>query len=110
MGRYEDCGTPQELMAANYSGLMNYFFGKDRKKKVKKDAFLKFRSKILDEMLWLEFTRYCKLLPALPNLPNQHKIITDVEFCQHLLAHTNISNKKKEAMVRITFSSEQQNA
>merc|ERR1712018_380880 len=79
---------------------MNYFFGKDRKKKVKKDTFLKFRSKILDEMLWLEFTRYCKQLPALPNLPNQHKIITDVEFCEHLLAHANLPPKKKAAMIK----------
>jgi len=100
LGRYDDCGTREELMKSGYSGLMNHFFGKDRKKSMKKDAFIKFRGQIIDEMLWLEFTRYCKSLPDLPGLPNQQKLITDVEFCEHLLAHTNIPNKKKEAMIK----------
>ena len=99
LGRYEDCGTREELLKSGYSGLMNHFFGKDRKKTIKKDAFIKFREKIIDEILWLEWTRYCKTLPDLPNLPNQQKLITDVEFCEHLLANTNIPTKKKEAMV-----------
>jgi len=100
LGRYDDCGTPEELLNTDYSALMNYFFGKDRKKTMKKDTFKKFRLQLIDEMLWLEFTRYCKQLPALPDLPNQHKIITDKEFCEHLLAHANLPPKKKENMIK----------
>jgi len=54
---------------------------------MRKDEFMKFRGRLIDEMLWLEFTRYCKTLPELSNLPQQsetNKIITDVEFCEHL--------------------------
>jgi len=100
LGRYDDCGTPEELLNTDYSALMNYFFGKDRKKTMKKDTFKKFRTQLIDECLWLEFSRYCKQLPALPNLPNQHKIITDKEFCEHLLAHANLPPKKKEHMIK----------
>ena len=103
MGRYDDCGTPEELLNTDYSALMNYFFGKDRKKTMKKDTFKKFRTQLIDECLWLEFSRYCKQLPALPNLPNQHKIITDKEFCEHLLAHANLPPKKKEHMVACCY-------
>ena len=66
-----------------------------------KDAFLKFRGQIIDDILWLEFTRYCKDLPNLPNLPPQKfPIITDVEFCEYLLGNTNIPNKRKNAMIK----------
>merc|ERR1719273_2547988 len=57
---------------------------------------------MIDDILWLEFTRYCKSLPDLPNLPaQQFPILTSVEFCEHLLANnTNIPSKKKNAMIR----------
>ena len=101
LGRYDDCGTPAELMSAKYSGLMTYLFGKNRTKKFTKEAYLRFRGQIIDDILWLEFTRYCKDLPDLPKLPQQKlPIITDVEFCEHLLAHANIPPKKKAAMIR----------
>ena len=101
LGRYDDCGTPEELITAKYSGLMSYLFGPYRTKKFTKDAFLKFRGQIIDDILWLEFTRYCKDLPDLPNLPSQQfPIITDAEFCEHLLAHANIHPKKKAAMIK----------
>jgi len=102
LGRFDDCGTPEELMRAKYSGLMSFLFGPHRRKKMTKDAFLKFRGQIIDDILWLQFTRYCKSLPDLPNLsfPQQLPIITDIEFCEHLLANTNISSKKKAAMIK----------
>ena len=79
---------------------MNYLFGKDRSKRVPKEAFLKLRGQIIDDILWLEFARYCKALPDLPNIPPQKfPIITDIEFCEHLLSHANIPSKKKKAMV-----------
>ena len=93
-------------MKAGYSGLMNFFFGTDRKKLMRKEEFMKFRGRLIDEMLWLEFSRYCKSLPELPNLPQQSEhfqIITDVEFCEHLLAHANIPPHKKEKMVGSSY-------
>lgn len=101
LGRYDDCGSPAELLTCKYSGLMTYLFGKHRTKKFTKDAFLKFRGHVIDDILWLEFTRYCKDLPDLPKLPQQKfPIITDVEFCEHLLAHANLPPKKKAAMIK----------
>lgn len=103
LGRFDDCGTPEELMRTKYSGLMNFLFGTNRRKKMTKDAFLKFRGQIMDDLLWLQFTRYCKDLPDLPHLKfNQSStpIITDVEFCEHLLANTNIPSKKKAQMIK----------
>jgi len=97
--RYDDCGTSEELMKASYSGVMNYLFGKDRSKKMTKESFKNFRGQIIDDILWLEFSRYCKGLPDLPNLPNT-KIMTDVEFCEHLVANANIPSKKKKAMIK----------
>ena len=102
LGRYDDCGTPEELTMAKYSGLMNYLFGPHRRKKMTKDAFLKFRGQMIDDILYMEFTRYCKSLPDLPNLsfPQHNPIITDVEFCEHLLANANIPSKKKAQMIK----------
>ena len=102
LGRFDDCGTPEELMRAKYSGLMNFLFGPQRRKKMTKDAFLKFRGQIMDDILWLQFTRYCKDLPDLPHLkfPQSYAIITDVEFCEHLLANTTIPSKKKAQMIK----------
>ena len=98
--RYDDCGTYEELIRAKYSGLMSFFFGPRRTKAMKKDRFLKFRGQLIDDILWLEFTRYCKDLPNLPNLPPQHfPIMTDVDFCEHLLEPTRFPAKKKAQMI-----------
>ena len=102
LARYEDCGTPEELMNEPYSWLMNYFFGKDRSKQVSKENFLKIREDIIDDILWLEFTRYSHDLTDLPNIGvyrSMCPIITDVEFCEHLLANVNIPTRNKKAMV-----------
>jgi len=103
LGRFDDCGTPEELMREKYSGLMNFLFGPQRRKKMTKEAFLKFRGQVMDDILWLQFTRYCKSLPDLPHIKfpqAELTIITDVEFCEHLLANTNIPNKKKAQMIK----------
>ena len=101
-------------MKEPYSGLMNYFFGKDRSKVVNKDNFLKVREEVIDDILWLEFTRHCHELPDEPlSIQNvyleyskfRNPVITDVEFCEHLLANVNIPGKKKKAMVIKTLIS-----
>ena len=44
----------------DFSGLINYLFGRDRKNVVTKEQFLKLRNDLLDDIFWLEFTRYSK--------------------------------------------------
>ena len=98
--RYDECGTYEELIRTKYSGLMAYFFGPRRTKAVKKDKFLKFRQQLIDDILWLEFVRYCRPLPDLPNLPpQQFPVMTDIDFCEHLLENTNFPAKKKAQMI-----------
>ena len=102
--RFDDCGTYEELIRNKYSGIMNYLFGKTRNKAMQKDKFLKFRGQIIDDILWLEFQRYCKNLPDLPNMPpQQFPVMTDLEFCEHLLENTTFPAKKKAQMLgRVT--------
>ena len=102
--RFDDCGTYEELIRNKYSGLMNYLFGNRRNKAMQRDKFLKFRGQIIDDILWLEFQRHCKSLPDLPNLPpQQFPIMTDLQFCEHLLENTTFPAKKKAQMLaRVT--------
>ena len=83
-------GDPTDLMNAKYSGLINYLFGKDRKKEINKEKFLKFQQGLMEDILWLEFTRYCK---------DECKTISEVDFCNHLLLCANLTSKKKKQMV-----------
>ena len=39
LGRFDDCGTPAELLTAKYSGLMTYLFGAHRTKNSQKNPF-----------------------------------------------------------------------
>ena len=69
---------------------MNYLFGAQKNKCITKATFLALRQQIIDDILWLEFSRYSK----------DGVIISDVAFCDHLLANAEIPSKKKAAMVR----------
>ena len=102
--RFDDCGTYEELIRNKYSGLMNHLFGKNRNKAMQRDKFLKFRGQIIDDILWLEFQRHCKTLPNLPKMPpQQFPIMTDLQFCEHLLENTTFPAKKKAQMLaRVT--------
>ena len=82
-------GDPSDLMNDTHSGLVNYLFGKDRKKEINKEKFLEFQQGLMNDVLWLEFTRYCK----------DGKTISEVDFCNHLLLCANITAKKKRQMV-----------
>ena len=81
-------GDPFDLLES-HSGLINYLFGKTRKKQINKDQILKFQEDLMNDILWLEFTRYSK---------NNHTI-TDLDFCNHILLCANITSKKKKQMV-----------
>ena len=81
-------GDPFDLLK-HQSGLINYLFGKTRKKQINKDNFMKFQQDLMNDILWMEFTRYSK--------DNQR--ITDLDFCNQILLCANITSKKKKQMV-----------
>ena len=82
-------GDPDNLMHETHSGLINYVFGKDRKKEIDKAAFMKLQQELIEDVLWLEFTRYSK----------DNETISNADFSNHLLACANITSKKKKQMV-----------
>jgi Ca2+-binding EF-hand superfamily protein len=81
---------PKDLMRESHSGLMSYLFGEDRSKSIRKEDFQELRRGLIDDLLWLEFTRYSQ----------DNKTISTVDFCQHLLANNKIPKKKQQQMVR----------
>ena len=82
-------GDPNDFLAEGFSGLINYLFGKDRKNVVTKDQFMKLRKDLLEDVFWLEFTRYSK----------DGKTMSDEDFCNHLFLTAKFSTKKKNNMV-----------
>ena len=88
-------GDPEDLINQKYSGLMNYLFGKDRTKEITKEKFFKFQQDLMNDIFWLEFTRYSK----------DGKTMSDKDFCNHLLLCANFTSKKKKQMVRKYFVS-----
>ena len=86
-------GNPNKLMTESHSGLMNYLFGKDRKKELTREKMHELQQQLMDDVLWLEFTRYSR----------DGKTISEVDFCNHLLLCADITSKKKKKMVSIHF-------
>jgi len=82
-------GDPMDLVNEGNSGLINYLFGKSRTKALNKDKFMKFQQDLMNDVLWLEFTRYSK----------DNQTITDLDFCNHILLCANITSKKKKQML-----------
>ena len=80
-----------DLTNCQYSGLMNYLFGKERDKVITKETFLKLQEDLMDDVLWLEFSRYSK----------DEVTISDLDLCKHLLLSANLTQKQKRQMVRI---------
>ena len=76
-------------MNDGHSGLINYLFGIDRKKTINREKFMKIQEALMDDVLWLEFSRYCK----------DGKTISAVDLCNHLLLCANITSKHKRQMV-----------
>ena len=85
-------GEISDLMTGTNSGLVNYLFGKERTNELTKEKFFELQQELLDDVLWLEFTRYCK----------DGKTISEIDFCKLILACANMTAKKKKQMVSIT--------
>jgi len=82
-------GNPNDLLEQTHSGLFNYLFGEDRKKEINREKLHELQQQLMDDVLWLEFTRYSK----------DNKTISEVDFCHHLLLCANITSKKKRKMI-----------
>ena len=76
-------------MTDTHSGLLNYLFGKDRKKVINREKFKQLQQELMDDVLWLEFSRYSK----------DGQTITDIDFANHLLSCSTLTSKKKKHMV-----------
>lgn len=84
-------GNPEELLEENHSGLINFLFGRDKKKSIHRADFNTLQSNLQEDMLYLEFCRYDK---------ENSGLISEVDFCKHILYSANIPNKKKEKMIK----------
>ena len=81
---------PEDLLKAQNSGLIKYLFGDDLKGEVTREDFSKLQKELIDDVLSLEYTRYCY----------KEEKMTEVDFCRHLLYSANITEKKKERMIQ----------
>lgn len=81
----------QEEILASSSGLLNYLFGKDRKRTLNRDDFSKLQSDLLDEIIVLEFGEYDK---------EGSGRISERDLCHFLLKNSKIPPKKQTAMLK----------
>ena len=83
-------GNRDDLTKCEYSGLMNYLFGKNRDKEINCEKFKQLQRDLMDDILWLEFCRYSE----------DGKTISDLDLCNHLLCCANLTSKQRRQMVR----------
>ncbi len=83
---------PEELLQEKNSGIMNYFFGKNRDRTVTKEQFERFQRDLISDILYMEFHRY----KSLPNSDN----ISELDFCRHILYNAQITSKRKAKMLK----------
>ena len=82
-------GCKEDLTNCEYSGLMNYLFGKNRDKEINRENFKQLQRDLMDDILWLEFSRYS----------TDGKTISDLDLCEHLLLCANLTSKQRRQMV-----------
>jgi len=82
-------GNKDDLTKCEYSGLMNYLFGKNRDKEIDREKFKQLQRDLMDDILWLEFSRYSE----------DGKTISDLKLCEHLLLCANITSKQRRQMM-----------
>merc|ERR1712001_338138 len=80
---------PEELLTSQKSGLVKYLFGEDLKGELTSETFKELQTRLIDDVLSLEFTRYCAV----------DENLTEEDFCRHMLYTSSLTNKKKEKML-----------
>ena len=76
-------------MKSQKSGLVRYLFGEKLDGELQKETFKDLQSKLIDDVLSLEFTRYC----------SKTEKMTEEDFCRHMLYTSSLTSKKKEKML-----------
>jgi len=84
-------GNPDDLNNETHSGLVDYLFGADRSKSLKKEDFDNLQKNLMDEMLFIEYGRYDK---------KNENAISALDFSKHILYNSNLSDKKKAKMLK----------
>ena len=82
-------GKIDDMLNDQHSGLLNYLFGKDRKNEINRERMHDIQQQLMEDVLWLEFTRYSK----------DGQTISEVDFCRHILLCANMTSKQKKKMV-----------
>ena len=80
---------PEELMKSQKSGLVRYLFGEKLDGELQKETFKELQSKLIDDVLSLEFTRYC----------SKTEMMSEEDFCRHMLYTSSLTSKKREKML-----------
>merc|ERR1712088_1289576 len=75
---------PEELMKSQKSGLVRYLFGEKLDGELQKETFKDLQSKLIDDVLSLEFTRYC----------SKTEKMTEEDFCRHMLYTSSLTSLK----------------
>jgi len=88
-GTYTD--VDQSAILASNSGLLNYMFGKDRKKVVTRAEFKKLQTDLLKEIIQIEFNEYD---------PTKTGRISEEDFCKFLLKRSKIPPGQKAKMLK----------
>merc|ERR1712226_1030126 len=81
-----------QMQEAANSGLIRYLFKDDLSGALTKADFIKLQSDLIDDVLQMEFTRYCASI--------QDKM-SEVDFCRHLLYSAPLSQRKKDKMIKM---------
>ena len=88
-GSYTD--VDQSTVLGSNSGLLNYLFGKDRKKTITRASFKKLQADLLNEIIQIEFNEFDK---------GNTGRISEEDFCNFLLKRTKIPPSQKAKMLK----------
>jgi len=80
---------PEELIKSQKSGLVKFLFGEKLDGELQKETFKDLQAQLIDDVLSLEFTRYC----------SKTEKMTEEDFCRHMLYTSSLTSKKKEKML-----------
>merc|ERR1719330_63597 len=80
---------PEELLKSKKSGLVKYLFGEDLSGELTSETFKNLQTRLIDDVLSLEFTRYCSV----------EENMSEEDFCRHMLYTSSLTNKRKEKML-----------
>lgn len=89
--RHRDRKTTGNVLSQDVtSGLAKYFFGEDGSAKLTVEEFVKFKIKLQEEVMFLEFSSFNP----------KHEKITETQFAEILLTYANFGTSKHQKIVK----------